>query len=80
MGKEIFIGVASCLALASGLIFYGMQKNDDDYCEDDTIPQDDAKENDEEEKVVTKKRQYNRRSTSKNMNRSKSSTKRNTYK
>jgi hypothetical protein len=77
MGKEVFIGVAGCLALAGGLIFYGMQKEDtvdEEYDEDKPLPE--LKDEGEVEETVKPriKRKYG---TNRNYQKSKATTKRN---
>ena len=81
MGKEVFIGIASCLVLAGGLIFYGMQKEDNEpnkYDEDKSLPElkyDDDEDEGEREEIIKPriKRKYG---TNRNYQRSKSTTKR----
>ena len=77
-GKEVFIGVASCLALAGGLIFYGMQKDEDqvdeDYDEDKPLPE---LKDDEEVEEAVKPRIKRKYGTNRNYQKSKSTTKRN---
>jgi hypothetical protein len=80
-GKEVFIGIASCLALAGGLLFYGMQKDDvnsEEYDEDTPLPElkDDNLEENEEIVKPRIKRKYG---TNRNYQKSKTTTKRNRY-
>lgn len=65
VGKEVFIGIASCLALAGGLIFYGMQKDQDEneeYDEDKSLPELKEYEEDLEVEKPRQKRKYTKRS------------------
>ena len=77
VGKEVFIGIASCLALAGGLLFYGMQKEDvnaEEYDEDSPLPE---LKDDEEEIEEIKPRIKRKYGTNRNYQKSKSTTKRN---
>jgi len=74
-GKEVFIGIASCLALAGGLLFYGMQKDDvtiDDYDEDTPLPE--LKDDEEELEEPVKPRIKRKYGTNRNYQKSKTQT------
>jgi hypothetical protein len=84
-GTQVFIGIASCLALAGSLLFYGMQKNDNEeniheYEEDKPLPELKYDDDEEVEEEILKPRIKRKYGTNKNYQRSKTTTKRNRYK